>query len=132
MSFFDVTPLGRILARFSSDMNAVDTRLVWLLAESTPVALRVRSFVLSLTSTDFHLFTANWAALHGFGAASAVEMLGAVLVFYTLYTLKPLLFVWILGSYITLPIRFLQGLREDSLKIFLGINAGLSVYGLCL
>lgn len=46
MAFFDVTPIGRILARFSSDINNVDTTLPSQLQGvlSTSVQVRYTSF----------------------------------------------------------------------------------------
>jgi ABC-type multidrug transport system fused ATPase/permease subunit len=47
-TFFDVTPVGRILARFSSDVNVLDGYLPHLLQMWLPSLLRVSKFVLVL------------------------------------------------------------------------------------
>lgn len=44
MSFFDVTPNGRILSRFSTDVNSVDTTLPQNLRQSMIVTFRVGQF----------------------------------------------------------------------------------------
>lgn len=41
MSFFDVTPKGRIMARFSSDVNSVDTALPQNLRQTINIFFRV-------------------------------------------------------------------------------------------
>jgi ABC-type multidrug transport system fused ATPase/permease subunit len=45
-TFFDVTPVGRILARFSSDVNVLDGFLPHLLQMWLPSLLRVSNFIL--------------------------------------------------------------------------------------
>jgi ABC-type multidrug transport system fused ATPase/permease subunit len=44
-TFFDVTPVGRILARFSSDVNVLDGVLPHLLHMWLPNLLRVSNFI---------------------------------------------------------------------------------------
>lgn len=43
MNFFDVTPSGRILARFSNDVNTVDDRLINSIRQCLMTLLRVRA-----------------------------------------------------------------------------------------
>lgn len=43
MKFFDITPVGRILARFSNDINTVDNTLPANLRQWLPCLLRVGS-----------------------------------------------------------------------------------------
>lgn len=42
MDFFDVTPMGRILARFSNDVNVIDDRLIQCIRHSVMTTFRVR------------------------------------------------------------------------------------------
>lgn len=49
MNFFDVTPSGRILARFSNDVNTLDDRLINTLRQCLMTSLRVCSYHLLLT-----------------------------------------------------------------------------------
>lgn len=42
MSFFDVTPSGRVLARFSNDVNTIDDRLINNIRQCLMTSLRVR------------------------------------------------------------------------------------------
>lgn len=41
MSLFDITPKGRIIARFSSDLDTLDTRLIFCLRQCLQNVLRV-------------------------------------------------------------------------------------------
>lgn len=41
LRFFDVTPLGRILSRFSTDVNSVDTYLPYIMQGIMALILRV-------------------------------------------------------------------------------------------
>jgi ABC-type multidrug transport system fused ATPase/permease subunit len=42
MGFFDVTPKGRLLARFSHDVNTTDDRLINNIRQTIMATLRVR------------------------------------------------------------------------------------------
>lgn len=42
MDFYDITPTGRILARFSHDIDTLDDRLIQILRQSLMISLRVR------------------------------------------------------------------------------------------
>jgi ABC-type multidrug transport system fused ATPase/permease subunit len=44
-TFFDVTPVGRVLSRFSSDMNVIDVVLPHLVHMWLPTLLRVSNLV---------------------------------------------------------------------------------------
>lgn len=46
MTFFYITPCGRILARFSNDINTLDTRLPLNLRNVFPSTLRVCSKII--------------------------------------------------------------------------------------
>lgn len=48
MLFFDSTPVGRLLSRFSSDINIVDARLPYFLKIIAPYTFRVRGFIVSM------------------------------------------------------------------------------------
>lgn len=45
MSFFESTPLGRLLSRFCGDINVVDARLPYFLKIIAPYSFRVRGSV---------------------------------------------------------------------------------------
>lgn len=42
MDFFDVTPKGRLVARFSHDVNTLDDRLINCIRQAMMTSLRVR------------------------------------------------------------------------------------------
>lgn len=42
ITFFDSTPIGRLLSRFSTDINIVDARLPYFLKIIAPYGFRVR------------------------------------------------------------------------------------------
>lgn len=47
-SFFDTTPLGRVLARFSADLDTLDSRIASFLRGALLTACRVKSFSIPL------------------------------------------------------------------------------------
>lgn len=53
MSFFESTPIGRLLSRFSTDINIVDARLPYFLKIIAPYGFRVRLLLCK------HAFVAN-------------------------------------------------------------------------
>lgn len=48
MSFFETVPIGRLLSRFSTDINVVDARLPYFLKIIAPYSFRVRGFLVSM------------------------------------------------------------------------------------
>lgn len=67
-TFFDVTPVGRILARFSSDVNVLDGFLPHLLQMWLPSLLRVSNFIL----VHFRVIVKYWLLTESFYDAIAL------------------------------------------------------------
>lgn len=54
MAFFDVTPMGRILGRFSNDINGVDQRLPGTFQMIISQVFRVSSYLLDVTNFNYY------------------------------------------------------------------------------
>lgn len=73
MSFFDTTPIGRIVNRFSKDINTMDINLVWNINDFSGAFLQIMAtiVVISMQTPFFLLVMVPLAFLYLFIQVSA-------------------------------------------------------------